>query len=124
MREDLYVCSNRKGRGVYALRPFRHGEVVEDCPVLVLRRRDCQGLIESYWWAWSGRYGLALSVASLFNHAKRPNTGSRRFFRQQRMVFTALRDIEVGEEITVSYGKDFDDGEHFKVLPPEPMGEV
>lgn len=115
MRTDLVVEPNAKGRGVYAARRFKHGEMVEDCPVLVLKPSEGRGLITYYWWAWKGRYGLALSVASIFNHSRRPNVGSRRHFKQQRMTFMALRDIVVGEEILVDYGVD----QGFEIIPAE-----
>jgi SET domain-containing protein len=38
------------------------------------------------------------------NHSDTPNASFTRDFDALTMTFTALRDIEVGEEITIDYG--------------------
>ncbi len=51
---------------------------------------------------------LALGYGSLYNHSFHPN--ARYDDRgQQTKVFTSLRDIESGEEITVNYNGDPND---------------
>ena len=41
------------------------------------------------------------------NHSCRPNTEA--VLRRGKIVFTALRDISAGDEITLDYGKDYFD---------------
>jgi len=97
-----------KGRGVFARRPIRKGEVIETCPVLVLTDAEyADGLartaLANYCFAWGkGKVALALGFGSLYNHSYRPNA---RYLDvgPRTKEFTALRDIAPGEEITVNY---------------------
>ena len=94
-----------KGRGVFARRPIRKGEVIERVPVIVLPAEEVVGgtTLASYAFKWGrGRAALALGYGSLYNHSYRPNA---RYWDvgPQTKEFTALRDIEPGEEITVNY---------------------
>jgi hypothetical protein len=97
-----------KGRGVYARRLLRPGEVIERVPVLVLAAeelrdaRSWDGLAGCCFQWGKGTLGLALGYGSLYNHSYQPN--ARYHDEEGRiMVFTALRDIGRGEEITVNY---------------------
>jgi uncharacterized protein len=97
-----------KGRGVFARRRIRRREVIERVPVLVLPEeevRDAQSWtgLAGYCFRWSGgRLALALGYGSLYNHSYRPNARYEDNGRRI-MVFTAIRDIGPGEEITVNY---------------------
>jgi uncharacterized protein len=57
---------------------------------------------------------LALGLGSLFNHSVRgQNVGWRRDLSNTCIIYTALRDIDVDEELCISYGSSlwFDDTE-------------
>ncbi|AGA28817.1 SET domain-containing protein [Singulisphaera acidiphila] len=103
-----------RGRGVFARRLIREGEVIERVPVLVvpideLKQGSAWTSLGHYCFLWSkDTVALALGYGSLYNHSFRPN--ARYDDRGQRTkVFTSLRDIEPGEEITVNYNGDPDD---------------
>jgi SET domain-containing protein len=106
--------SKGKGRGVFARRAIRRGEVIERVPVLVvpaeeLQRESVWTSLGSYCFLWNQRtVALALGYGSLYNHSYRPNA---RYddLGQRTKVFTALRDIAPGEEITINYNGDPDD---------------
>jgi uncharacterized protein len=110
--DGLLIRRNRKGRGVYARRRFRRGQVLCTCPVLVWPASiPADRFIGKYVWSWTderrrlhAREALCLGIASLFNHSATPNTGSQRLYARRRMIFCALRDIAVGEEILIDYG--------------------
>jgi SET domain-containing protein len=103
-----------KGRGVFARRRIPAGEVIERVPVLVLPIDDLSNgsawtNLGNYCFLWSkNSVALALGYGSLYNHSYRPNA---RYddHGQRTKVFTSLRDIEPGEEITVNYNGDPDD---------------
>lgn len=103
-----------KGRGVFATRPISEGEVIERVPVLLIEAEELRNPdgwigLASYCFLWdTGRYALALGYGSLYNHSYRPNA---RYDDAGRMtkVFTALRYIAAGEEITINYNGDPDD---------------
>lgn len=102
-----------KGRGVFARGTIREGEVIERVPVLVLPDGDGDEIagtawegIAGYCFVWGkGTVALALGYGSLYNHSYGPNARYDDIGRMTK-VFTALRDIAPGEEITVNYNGD------------------
>jgi SET domain-containing protein len=100
-----------KGRGVFARRTIREGQVIERVPVLVLPSATVDGEagwdgLASYCFVWGeGTLALALGYGSLYNHSYRPNARYQDEGRRTK-VFSALRDIAPGEEITVNYNGD------------------
>jgi uncharacterized protein len=110
-KPDLYIRLTRDmGRGVFAGRRFRKGEIIEICPVIPLSSaatRKCQGgVLERYVFAWTGKEYpavIALGYGSIYNHSDDPNA---RFYPRPgkvEMVYRAVRDIEPGEQIFVDY---------------------
>ena len=104
-----------KGRGVVAGRRFSAGEVVDEAPVVVVPAREwpmLQGTVLSrYCFEWdesTGSVAVALGRASLFNHSYTPNVATEKHVRRRFIVFTARRDIEAGEELTIHYNADPD----------------
>ena len=47
---------------------------------------------------------IALGLGSIFNHSKHQNVGFRKDVRGSCIVYTALRDIDIGEELCICYG--------------------
>ena len=96
-----------KGLGVFARRPIGEGEVIERVPVLVLPDDEIEDgesgtRLANYCFEWGkGTVALALGYGSLYNHSFDPN--ARYDDGRGAKVFTALRDIAPGEEITVNY---------------------
>src|SRR3954465_6648043 len=94
-----------KGRGVFARRLIRRGESIERVPMLVLPAGQSEGgsVVSDYCFAWGrGTVALALGYGSLYNHSYRPNARYDDVGPQAK-EFTALRDIQPGEEIVVNY---------------------
>jgi SET domain-containing protein len=97
-----------KGRGVFARRLIRKGELIEKVPMLVLPVEEFHdGLgktsLANYCFNWKeGTVALALGYGSLYNHSYKPNARYDDVWPQTK-EFTALRDIAPGEEITVNY---------------------
>jgi SET domain-containing protein len=110
-----------KGRGLFARRRIRQGELIGRTPVLVLPAGGGPG---DYCFEWGeGTWALALGYGSLYNHSYSPNARYVAVGRRTK-VFTALRDIEPGEEITVKYNGDLTDGSPvgFKVVEGTALG--
>jgi SET domain-containing protein len=100
-----------KGRGVFARRAIRAGTVIERVPVLVLpyTEDEWESQLTPYYFTWGeDTVALALGYGSLYNHSYRPNARYDDVGPRTK-VFTALRDIRPGEEITVNYNGDPDD---------------
>lgn len=103
--------SSIHGEGVFALASFEQGEVIEQSPMIVLPKTQAVWLdkteLYNYYFEWGEHeIALALGIGSLFNHSYQPNAAYSKEFRDQRLVFTCLRPIQAGEEITVNYNGD------------------
>jgi SET domain-containing protein len=103
-----------KGRGVFAREKIPAGTVFERVPVIVMPTEDIvestdKCVLANYVFDWGkGTVALALGFGSLYNHSYNPNARYDDEGRQTK-IFTALRDIEPGEEITVNYNGHEDD---------------
>ncbi len=107
--------TSNKGRGVFALRDFTKGDIVEKCPTLNLdtkERKHCEKtMLSHYMYPWrSTRTGsIVLGYGSVYNHSFDPNTDWKQNFKEGLMVYRALRSIKKGEEITINYNGEPDD---------------
>ena len=104
-----------KGRGIVAGRPLAAGDVVDAAPVVVVPaverpvvERTALGRFVFVWDDRTGSLAVALGRASLFNHSYSPNVVSEKRFAARLIVFTAIRDIPAGEELTINYNGDPD----------------
>jgi uncharacterized protein len=99
------------GRGVFADRPYRAGEIIEICPVIPLTNAEANEcsttILDDYFFEWGPRreaYALALGYGSLFNHCYDPNAVFKCRIRKLQIEFRARRPIARGEQITIDYG--------------------
>ncbi len=104
-----------RGRAVIATADIMRGELIECSPVLPLALADseCPGL-NDYGLAWGedAPGGLApgkecavgLGYLSLYNHSQSPNVTFEHRYDADEIAVHALRDIPVGEELTIDYG--------------------
>jgi SET domain-containing protein len=109
-RSPLYIRKARgMGRGVFAGRAYRKGEVIEVCPVLVLPpETEEKGLggLAAYVFAWGAagdRLAIALGYGSLYNHSPDPNADFAPRHGRGELVFRATGDITAGEQILIDY---------------------
>jgi uncharacterized protein len=106
---SLYAAaSHRHGRGVFAGRRFRKGEVLEHCPILAITAKDRTVLegtrLRSYLYERDGgTAAIALGFGSLYNHSFHANAECELLLDEGSAVFRALRAIAAGEEITIRY---------------------
>ena len=124
--EPLQIRSVRgKGRGIFAGRRFAAEELLERAPVLVIPNEEWDlvgaSVVASYCFTWGKADDAAIPLgrASLFNHSYTPNAYAQIHLRDKVIEFLALRDIEAGEEITLNYNGDPDNGTEmsFQVRP-------
>ena len=106
---DLFVSTSAvHGRGVVAGREFREGEVLEDCPVLVLDHDEMAEVgataLSGHLFDWGEGGALALGHTSLLNHSFTPNAAYDMDYERLRITVRAIRSISRGEEITINYG--------------------
>lgn len=105
----------KKGRGVFALKDFKKGEVVESCPVINItpkERKKCENTILAYYiypWRSTRSGSVVLGFGSIYNHSFTPNADWKQNFKSETMIYKALKPIKKGEEITVNYNGEPDD---------------
>jgi hypothetical protein len=107
--------TGKKGRGVFALKDFRPGEIIETCPVINItpkERKIVEKTIFTYYiypWRSTLSGSLVLGYGSIYNHAYSPNADWKQNFGANSMVYRAVKPIKKGEEITVNYNGEPDD---------------
>ena len=111
---DGYVrdTGNATGRGVFAGRSYIAGEVVEVCPVVVLKC-DFKLLppeLQQRVFDWSAlakvedaALALVLGYGSMYNHANPANLYYEPSEGGECMRFIAASDIDANSELTINY---------------------
>lgn len=111
---DVYVAESSPeiGRGVFANRAFKKGELVDSCPVVVLLKplNQLPPRIQTLVYSWSAltkdpiaSTAIALGYGSLYNHNNPANMRYEADSTAMVMRYFAHRDIEQGEELSVNY---------------------
>lgn len=102
---DLQVVQiPNKGRGIVASRSFSPGDIVESCPVIVVPDEAVVGIWECYCFLWDEtNSALALGYGSLYNHSRNNNCIHRQNIEGRTIDIIAIKNIEVGEELTIHY---------------------
>lgn len=93
------------GYGVFAQQDIQEGDIVEECLGLPL---DClsDDLI-NYVFNVKGQIVLLMGFGSIYNHADDPNVAYEYDVASRVMTLKAKRLIREGEEIFISYGKNW-----------------
>jgi SET domain-containing protein len=107
-----FIIKNTKkyGRGLYATRSIKKGEIVETSPIVSIDKREA-GLISStllnvYVFEWNkDSSALALGNGSLFNHSsKKSNVSYMNSFLTKEIVFISNQNIKKGQQLFINYG--------------------
>jgi hypothetical protein len=105
-RRGLVVREGPRGRGVFANRTFAEGETVEVCPTVEISEGG--GDLADYLFESTneGMFLVVLGFGMLYNHSSEPNLD---YFQENdaALAFVAQRQIEKGEELTISYGDEW-----------------
>ncbi len=111
--------SDEKGRGVFALRNIKKGEIIEVAPVVPVSKESVVENGEApdgYLLEWDGMYEneeycMPLGYIMLYNHSDKPTMEMESDIEEYTITVKATRDIKVGEELTWNYACDiwFDD---------------
>lgn len=95
-------------RGVFARKLIKRNELIEECPVLVVPRKDYlllkKTILRNYYFMWGKvTCGICLGFGSTYNHSYAPNATFKINIKNHLIRFVAIKDIKKGEEITVNY---------------------
>ncbi len=103
-------------RGIFADQDIREGEIIEECPVILVPNNEIEDLAKTvmtkYEFVWDSEHeAVVLGYGSLYNHDKEPNAEFEHDFEKKTMIFRALRDIKKDEELLISYHQGEDDND-------------
>lgn len=96
------------GRGVFATKALRRGEIIERSPVILLPKNEGDALLETILGRYmfqtddNTRFVFALGLASLINHNDQAN--AEFFVSVESISIVAQRSIAKGDEIFHDYG--------------------
>ena len=101
--------SKNDERGVFCTGYIKKDELFEEAPIIIVNRNDIKdSLLMDYVFKINANdYAVAFGCASLYNHRNQPSAYYKVDAEKKKISFYALRDIEPGEEIFVSYGKAY-----------------
>lgn len=113
--DKVYISKSgiiNAGRGVYARRDIKKGEIIERCPIIEVPKNDTSNLKESilvtyffYFGKNKERITVALGFGSIYNHSYKPNATYKIKQKEKVIDFIALDDINKNDEITFNYNK-------------------
>jgi hypothetical protein len=99
------------GRGVFARTSIKKGAVIEACPIILISKKDykeiAKTVLAGYVFCWGkddSLAALALGFGGLLNHATGPNAALKKRLSTGEVVFRAIKDINMNEEIRIDYG--------------------
>jgi SET domain-containing protein len=101
------------GQGVFALRDFAKGEILERCPYLVIDDDDLSDAtrLQDYLFTSPDNphdYLCVMGYGMMYNHSDDPNAEWQIDDDDLRFVcFIAKKAISVGDEILQDYGRDY-----------------
>jgi SET domain-containing protein len=103
----------RHGRGMFAVRKFLKGELIERAPVVAIDEKKwpnaAKTILSDYAFDWGEKdehAAIALGYISIYNHSYSPNAQLEQMLDELMMEIIAIKDIEAGEEITINYNGD------------------
>jgi len=97
-----------KGRGVFAIKPIRRGEVIEVAPSLMVPSEDEDRLEASFLRHYlfqtdDGRhYVVAMGYVAIANHSDQSNATFD--ITKETSTVRATKNIKAGQEVCVDYG--------------------
>jgi len=107
----IYISKSlilKAGRGVFASKFIKKGEVVEQCPAFVLPKKDYpiakKTILRNYYFMWGKiTSAICFGYGSYYNHSYKPNATYKKKIKEKVIEFIAIKDIKKDEEITVNY---------------------
>ena len=97
------------GRGVFALHPLKSKEVIEEAPYVTVPMDllQVEPICDYLFTIDDERCAVVFGYGSIYNHNNQPNVTYEVDPSKKSIVFYAKRDIEPGEELSITYGKDW-----------------
>lgn len=107
------------GRGVFAQKNIKKGELIERCPTIEVPSSDVANLVDSilityfyYLGKNKDRVFITLGFGSIYNHTYTPNAVYKAILKEGIIDFIATKYIKKDVEITVNYNTGNKKGEN------------
>lgn len=100
------------GYGVFADTDIQPNEIIEECYTLTLNDNDD---LNNYLFSWKDKFAIPLGFGCIYNHAPQPNAKYTMDENTSLFIVKANRLIKKGEEIFISYGKDWFDCRNMEI---------
>lgn len=119
MIKHYIQCNNtkEKGRGLFTSERIAADTTIEISPVIVMSKDDRihldKTLLHDYIFEWGKNKDqccMALGFIPMYNHSYRSNCEYYMDFEDQTISVRTVRKIEKGEELTINYNGDWNDG--------------
>lgn len=102
----------KMGRGIFAAKNFKVGDVIEVCPVILIpgHEDDEANPTQNYSFRWNKKnVAILLGYGSLYNHSYDPNALVYQDDANLEMQICAHKPIKKGEQIFFNYNGEPDD---------------
>ncbi len=117
---EVRFISERKGRGAFAKKIIEKGTVIDIANVVLIPNKEYRKiektLLYDYCYIWedpkhkpSFKNAITLSVSQFINHSYSPNLKYLYDYENKAIEYSAIKDINEGEELTVNYNGLVDD---------------
>lgn len=118
IKQYLEIRSTGKtGRGIYTKEKIPVNTVIEVSPVIVMSAQDRlnldKTLLHDYIFEWGEKNAeccMALGYVPLYNHSYKSNCEYFMDFEESMIEVKTIRVVEAGEELTINYNGDWDNG--------------
>lgn len=118
LKPYLYIEKTaERGRGVFTRERIPTGVVIEVSPVIVMSGEDRpyldKTLLHDYIFEWGklkDKCCMALGLIPIYNHSYKSNCEYFMDFEEDSIFVKTVRVIEKGEELTINYNGDWNDG--------------
>jgi SET domain-containing protein len=104
------------GRGVFTTERIPAGTTIELSPVIVMSGKDRihldKTLLHDYIFEWGVKKDeccMALGLIPIYNHSYQSNCEYFMNYDEDNILVKTVREIEVGEELTINYNGDWND---------------
>jgi uncharacterized protein len=118
LKPYLYIKNTtEKGRGVFTRERIAANTVIEIAPVIVMQMTDREHLdktlLHDYIFEWGkekNKCCMALGLIPIYNHSYKSNCEYFMDFEDDSIMVKTVRVIKNGEELTINYNGDWNDG--------------
>ena len=117
---EVKYISKKKGRGAFAKKAIKEGTVIDIANVILIPNKQYKKIkktrLYDYCYIWEDpkykpafKNAITLSISQFINHSYNPNLRYYYDYDNQAIEFSAVRDVQKGEELTVNYNGFIDD---------------